>query len=89
MKILGGIDLVSAIAFLMIIFGVKVFPVFFIFCIVLLFIKSLFIFTGDFLSFIDLISGLMLLISLFLNLPIFLLWLFTFLLIGKGLFSFV
>jgi len=88
-KILGAIDLVSALAFLMLIFGMNVFPPFLIFCGALLLIKGMFIFTGDVLSFVDMFAAVLLLSSLIINLFPILLWIPAFLLIAKGLVSFL
>ena len=88
-KILGTIDLAAAIAFLMLAFSLNVFTQFLLFCIGLLFIKGLFVFTGDILSIIDLFSSLMLLLALFFSLPAILLWIPAFLLLAKGLVSFL
>jgi len=87
-KILGMIDLASAAAFLMLIFGFDVFTSFLLFCAGLLFIKGLFIFTGDVLSTIDLFSSLALVLSIFLALPSLFLWAGAFLLLAKGFVSF-
>jgi len=89
-KILGGIDIISAFAFLLLIFGIDVFTPFILFSASLLLIKSLFIFTGEFvLSIIDLLSAILLFISLFLALPVILLWIPAFLLLAKGFVSFI
>lgn len=88
-KILGAIDIVSAIAFLGMIFGISYPMQFILFCAGLLLLKGLFIITGDVLSFIDLFASLLLFVSLFLALPIFLLWICAFLLIAKGFVSFL
>ena len=88
-KILGTIDLAAAIAFLMLAFSLNVFTQFLLFCIGLLFIKGSFVFTGDILSIIDLFSSLMLLLALFFSLPAILLWIPAFLLLAKGLVSFL
>ena len=63
-KILGGIDLASAFAFLLLAFGVEVFTAYLLFCSALLFTKSLFILTGDVLSIIDLLSSILLILSI-------------------------
>jgi len=88
-KILGGIDLIAAFAFLMLIFGITPFVQFILFCAGLLVVKGLFIFTGDLLSFVDIFSSLVLLLSLFLTLPAILLWIPAFLLLAKGFVSFI
>jgi len=88
-KILGGIDLVAAVAFLMLIFGLGVFTQFLLFCAGLLFVKGLFILTGDMLSVIDLFSAAMLILSIFFVPFAVLLWIPAFLLLAKGFVSFL
>ncbi|MBS3088761.1 hypothetical protein J4402_03190 [Candidatus Pacearchaeota archaeon] len=89
-KILGGIDLASALAFLMLIFGIDVFTQFILFCAGLLFLKGMFILTGEIiLSVIDIFASAMLLLSIFFSLPAILLWIPAFLLLAKGLESFI
>ena len=88
-KILGGIDILAAIAFLMLTFGMEVFFVYLVFCAALLFLKGLFAFTGDVLSFIDLFAAVLLVLSIFFSLPAVLLWIPTFLLLAKGVVSFI
>ncbi len=88
-KILGGIDISSALAFLMLTFGIHVFTTYLLFCAVLLFLKGLFIFGGDVLSLIDILSAILLFTAIFFTLPIILLWLPSFFLLAKGFVSFV
>jgi len=88
-KVLGGIDLISAFVFLMLIFGFDVHIRIILFCAGLLFFKSLFILGGDVLSGIDLFSSIMLIISIFFLPPMFLLWTSSFLLLAKGFVSFL
>lgn len=88
-KVLGGIDLLAGCAFLMIMFGITPFVAYMVFCGVLLLLKSLFILGGDVLSWIDLFSGIALLLSIFFDLNILFLWLPAFLLISKSIASFV
>jgi len=88
-KILGGIDLGAAVAFLMLIFGLDVFTQYLLFSAGLLFMKGLFIFTGDVLSAVDLFAAFVLLLSIFFALPVILLWIPAFLLLGKGMVSFI
>lgn len=88
LKLLGAIDLAAALAFLMMIFGIQPFAQFLLFCCGLLFVKGLFAFTGDVLSFVDLFAAAFLLIAVFLTLPAVFLWTFSFLLIAKGVVSF-
>ncbi len=88
-KILGFIDLSAAFAFLMLTFGMDVFFQFLLFCSGLLFMKGLFVFTGDILSGIDLVAAMLLIISIFFTLPSIILWIPAFLLLAKGFVSFV
>lgn len=87
-KILGVIDLAAATAFLMLIFGVNVPSQFLVFCAGLLFFKSLFVLMGDVLSGVDLISAVLLFLSIPFSLPSFLLWIPAFFLLAKGVVSF-
>ena len=88
-RILGMIDLIASFGFLMLIFGLDVFTPFLLFTSGLLFVKGLFILGGDVLSLVDLVSALFLILSIFLALPAFLLWSVAFLLLGKGVVSFL
>ncbi len=88
-KILGAIDLTAALAFLMLIFGMNVFTQFLLFCALLLFVKGLFIFMGDVLSAVDLFSAIVLILSISFTLPSILLWIPAFLLLAKGVVSFI
>lgn len=88
-KVLGGIDLASALAFLMLIFGIDVFTQFILFCAGLLFLKGLFILGGDVLSAVDIFSSVILVLSIFFSLPSILLWIPAFFLLGKGIVSFI
>jgi hypothetical protein len=88
-RILGAIDLISAIVFLMLVFGMQPFLQLVLFCSGLLLLKGMFAFTGDVLSFIDLVSAVLLLFSIFFTLPTFLLWTPAFLLLAKGFVSFL
>ena len=88
-KILGALDLLSGIVFLMMIFGIEGWVSLTLFCAVLLFVKGLFIFSGEVLSFIDMFSSILLFLSLFITLPVFLIWISAFLLLAKGFVSFI
>lgn len=88
-KVLGAVDVAAAVAFLMMIFGMDVFTPYLLFCAGFLLLKGLFVFTGDVLSAVDLFSALLLFISVFFALPAILLWIPAFLLLGKGIVSFV
>lgn len=87
--ILGFIDLLAALGFLMIIFGIPTLTPFVLFCAGLLFLKGLFIFTGEPLSAIDLIASFTLLVSLFFIPWAALVWLLALLLLAKGTVSFL
>lgn len=89
-KILGCIDLIASLTFLMIIFGISPWLQLILFCSGLLLMKGMMIFTGEVpLSVIDLFSSLMLILSIFLDLPAVLLWIPAFLLMAKGIVSFL
>jgi len=88
-KILGAIDLAAALAFLMLIFGMSVPVKFLMFCASLLFVKGLFVFTGDMLSIVDLFSAFILVISIFFVPPSIFLWMPGFFLLAKGIISFI
>jgi len=90
LKILGGIDLMAAVIYLSLTFGIGVFPPLIIFGGGLLFVKGLFIFTGEVvLCGIDLIASVLLFLSLAFTIPAFLLWIPAFLLLAKGVVSFI
>lgn len=86
-KVLGAIDIISAFAFLMLIFGFEPYMRFLLFCAGLLFMKGLFILAGDVLSIVDIFSSIVLILSIFLAPPIFLFWIPAFLLLAKGFVS--
>lgn len=88
-KILGGIDLVAAFALFLIIFGIQPLTVYILFCALTLIVKSLFIFSGDVLSFIDLGAGIVLFISIIFSPWQIFIWVFALMLFAKGLISFV
>ncbi len=88
-KVLGGIDVAAAIGFLFIIFGFDLFTPYLLACAGLLFLKGLFILTGNILSILDLFASLMLLLCIFFVPPLILLWIPAFLLLAKGLVSFI
>jgi hypothetical protein len=88
-KVLGFVDILSAIAFLLLVFGMTPWLQFSLFCIGILFLKGLFVFSGDALSVVDIFSAVLLIISLFATLPSLLLWIPAFLLLAKGVVSFL
>ena len=87
-KVLGVVDIIAALSFLMLIFGIHPFIQIILFSSGLLFMKGMFILTGDVLSVIDLFSSLMLILSIFFTLPAVLIWIPAFLLLAKGFVSF-
>lgn len=89
LKILGAIDIFSSLVTLMFIFGIHPFTPLILFCAGLLFTKGLFVITGDVLSLFDLISALVLILSIFFTIPAIILWTSSFLLIAKGFVSFI
>ncbi len=89
LKVLGMLDLASAFAFLMLIFGIQPYTPYLLFCAGLLVVKGMFILTGDVLSVIDLFAALFLILSIFFFLPALLLWTSAFLLLAKGMVSFI
>ena len=88
-KILGLVDLFASISLIMLVFGFSLPVIIMMFCAGLLFIKGLFIFTGDVLSAIDLCASLAFIISIFFTLPSIMIWLPAFLLLAKAMVSFV
>ena len=88
-KILGAIDILSSLTLTFFIFGIHPISQLILFCSGLLFIKGLFIFSGEPLSLIDLLGSLILLISIFFTFPIMLYWIFAFILMAKGFVSFL
>lgn len=88
-KVLGAVDLASACAFLLLIFGIQPWMQYLLFCAGLLFLKGMFILTGDILSIIDLIASGTLLVALFISPAVVVLWAIAFLLLAKGFVSFV
>lgn len=88
-KVLGGIDLVSAFVFLMMVFGMDIHFRILLFCAGLLFFKGLFVLMGDVLSILDLFSSFILILAIFFALPAFLLWIPAFFLLAKGVVSFL
>ena len=88
-KILGCIDLVSALAFLMLTFGFAPLLQFTLFCAGLLLLKGMFILTGDILSAIDIIASIILFLSLLFTLPALFLWTPALFLLAKGVVSFL
>jgi hypothetical protein len=87
-KILGAIDLIAGIVFLMLVFGFDLHFQILIYSAGLLFLKGMFIIGGDVLSVIDLFSAIVLISSVFIGIPTILLWIGAFFLFGKGFVSF-
>ena len=88
-KVLGALDLIAAITLLTIIFGITPYIPLLLFCAGLLFLKGLFILTGEPLSLIDLLASATFLLAIFIMPWSFLLWVLTLLLMAKGVVSFV
>jgi len=88
-KILGAIDLISSFVFLGFVFGTPASFQLTFFCAALLFVKGLFVFGGDILSVLDIFASVILLISIFFTLPSVILWIPAFLLLSKGVMSFI
>lgn len=88
-KVLGLIDGISAFTFLMIIFGITPWNQLIVFCVGLLILKGMFIFTGDVLSLIDLFSAVVLFLAIFFSLGSIFLWIPAFLLLAKAVVSFL
>lgn len=88
-KILGTIDVICAIVLLSAVFGINPLTPILLGCAVLLFLKGLFILQGDLLSIIDIIASLIFVITIFFTLPTILLWVPSFLLLAKGIVSFL
>lgn len=88
-KILGAIDGIAALVFLMIVFGIPPWTQLVLFCAGLLFLKGLFLFTGEPLSAIDLAASVVLLISIFFMPWAGLVWMLALLLLAKSVVSFI
>jgi len=88
-KVLGALDMLAALTFLFIIFGITPFTQIILFCAGLLFLKGLFILTGEPLSIIDLLASATLIVAIFTTPWSFLLWILTLLLMAKGVVSFI
>nr|AQS29451.1 hypothetical protein [uncultured archaeon]AQS29479.1 hypothetical protein [uncultured archaeon] len=88
-KFLGAVDLASALAFLMLVFGMQPWLQFILFCSGLLLVKGLFAFKGNVLSMFDLFAAVILLLSLIFTIPSIFLWIPSFLLLAKGVVSFI
>jgi len=89
-KILGGIDALAAVVFLCEIFGIDPWLRIILFFSGLLLLKGIIgLPTGDILGFIDIFSAIILLLSLVFTIPTTLLWIPAFLLLAKGLISFL
>ncbi|RMD66638.1 hypothetical protein D6817_03700 [Candidatus Pacearchaeota archaeon] len=88
-KLLGGIDLVASLLFLSLIFNIQPPPQLMVFASILLFVKGLFVFSGDVLSVIDLFSAVLLALSIAFSVPQILLWLSAFFLLSKAVVSFM
>ncbi|MEK6924884.1 MAG: hypothetical protein AABW71_01435 [Nanoarchaeota archaeon] len=88
-KILGLIDIIASVILLCMIFSLDVYLQIILAIGGLLFMKSLFILKGDFLSAIDLVASLSLFMGIFFTPWTFLLWILSLFLISKGAVSFL
>ncbi len=88
-KILGFLDLLASITLFTLIFGVNLPLQISLFFGGVLFMKSLFLLTGDVLSVFDLISAILFIISIFFMPWTFILWACSLVLMTKGLASFL
>lgn len=88
-KVLGALDILASLTLLCIIFGITPYTSLLLFCTGLLFLKGLFILTGEPLSIIDLIASATFLLAIFLTPWSLLLWMLTLLLLAKGVVSFL
>ncbi len=89
LRLLGALDLISSVVFLMLIFGITPWVPLVLFCAGLLFLKGLFILTGEPLSAIDLLASITLVVSIMIVPWSSLLWLLSLLLLAKGMVSFL
>ncbi len=89
LKFLGVLDIFSALILLSLSFNANIVAIFLIFFGGILAVKSLFLFSGDLSSIIDLFSSFILFLSLFFSMPAFLLWILAFFLLQKGIVSFI
>jgi len=87
-KILGFVDLCAAILLLAGMFGAPIIFSLYVFFGGLLFMKSFFLLTGDALSTIDLVSSMIVFLSIFFTPWSFLVWVCSLLLMSKGVASF-
>jgi len=88
-KILGAIDLIISLAIFSQSWGLDIPKTMVIVFATILFIKGLFIITGDIASVLDWIVAIVLIIEIFYNLPAFILIIAGFLLLQKGFLSIV
>ena len=89
LKILGAIDLLASLTFLALIFSIPISFQILLFLGGLLFVKGMFVFTGDPLSIQDFFYASCLILSIFFALPASFLWISAFLLLSKGVVSFL
>ena len=83
------IDIFSALILLSLSFNANIMAIFLIFFGGLLFVKGLFIFSGDLSSIVDLLASIILFLSIAFSIPHFILWIFAFFLLEKGIVSFL
>lgn len=88
-KILGGIDVISAVIFLALGLKMNLFYYFLFLFGVLLILKGFFIITGNLFSLFDFFAGIILILSIFYQFPILFLLIISCLLFAKGMASFI
>jgi len=80
---------VASVLFMMLIFGIDLPGRIILLCALLLFTKGLFVLRGDVLSVLDLFAAVIMILAIFFTMPSFLLWAPAFLLLAKGVVSFL
>lgn len=88
-KLLGFIDFIVAIIILCLIFGLTIPSVILWVAAIIMFVKGIFIFWGDIASGFDWLAGIILIVSIFYNVPVILLIIAGFLILQKGFFSII
>ena len=86
-KVLGAIDILSAFALFALALGIHPYFQLVLFFAGVHFLKGIFIFIGDILSWIDVFGGIVLILSLVIALPPLFYWLPGFVILAKGIVS--
>lgn len=86
-KILGGVDLAISLVLLLLCLRVEIPNMILIISVVILLVKGISIFTLDLASFFDVYAAILLILSIFFNVPVVLLGIAFFLVLQKGIFS--